>query len=341
MKKRTKIIIGGTVGVLVVGGVIVSQFGKSDEKHAIATTKVQEQPALKESGVVQPMQIQEVSLGSMKPGQILVKDGQTVKVGDALMTMEAADGKADVSEAQAEVTKLQAAVGIQQEALNNAQKAVNPDDAAAGQEAVSQAKMALSDAQNDLAAAQTKVANIQAKVATTATAKFDGVVVLDQTDPDAPKLQVYSQKKEVVTTVSDGDYDKVKPDAEVTVNGVSDHTKKTSQRVLTVSAVPTKDSNRKLAKYEFTVTLDDTFRYGQPVTVSLAQHGIVVPKTAVKTVDGQKMVYRVVNGRAVKTVVDGHAGDNNVIVTANLSERDRVVTDYDSAKNGEAIDGSN
>lgn len=341
MKKRTKIIIGGTVGGLVVGGVIVSQFGKSDEKHAIATTKVQEQPALKESGVVQPMQIQEVSLGSMKPGQILVKDGQTVKVGDALMTMEAADGKADVSEAQAEVTKLQAAVGIQQEALNNAQKAVNPDDAAAGQEAISQAKMALSDAQNDLAAAQTKVANIQAKVATTATAKFDGVVVLDQTNPDAPKLQVYSQKKEVVTTVSDGDYDKVKPDAEVTVNGVSDHTKKTAQRVLTVSAVPTKDSNRKLAKYEFTVTLDDTFRYGQPVTVSLAQHGIVVPKSAVKTVDGQKMVYRVVNGRAVKTVVDGHTGDNNVIVTANLSERDRVVTDYDSVKNGEAIDGSN
>lgn len=165
--------------------------------------------------------------------------------------------------------------------------------------------------------------------------------MLDQTDPDAPKLQVYSQKKEVVTTVSDGDYDKVKPDAEVTVNGVSDHNKETTQHVLTVSAVPTKDSNRKLAKYEFTVTLDDTFRYGQPVTVSLAQHGIVVPKSAVKTVDGQKMVYRVVNGRAVKTVVDAHTGDNNVIVTANLSERDRVVTDYDSAKNGETIDDAN
>jgi hypothetical protein len=53
------------------------------------------------------------------------------------------------------------------------------------------------------------------------------------------------------------------------------------------------------------------------------------------------MVYRVVNGRAVKTVVDAHTGDNNVIVTANLSERDRVVTDYDSAKNGEAIDDAN
>lgn len=47
MKKRTKIIIGSTVGVLVVGGVIVTQFGKSDDKHTIATTRVQEQPALK------------------------------------------------------------------------------------------------------------------------------------------------------------------------------------------------------------------------------------------------------------------------------------------------------
>jgi HlyD family secretion protein len=340
MKKRTKIIIGGTVGVLVVGGVIVTQFGKSNEKHTIPTTQVQEQPALKESGVVQPMQVQDVSLGSMKPGQILVKDGQSVKVGDALMTLEASDGKTDVSEAQAEVTKLQTQVGIQQDALNDAQKSVNSEDGG-GQAAVTQAKMALSEAQNDLTAAQAKVANIQAKVATTVVAKFDGVVVLDQTDPDAPKLQVYSHKKQVVTTVSDGDYDKVKPDAEVTVNGVSNHSKETTQHVLTVSAVPTKDSNRKLAKYEFTVTLDDTFRYGQPVTVSLAQHGIVVPKSAVKTVDGQKMLYRVVNGRAVKTVVDGHTGDNNVIVTANLSERDRVVTDYDSAKNGEVIDAAN
>ncbi|WEY47967.1 hypothetical protein P3T51_10570 [Weissella confusa] len=42
MKKRTKIIIGGTLGVLVVGGVVVTQFGKSDEKHTIATTQVQE-----------------------------------------------------------------------------------------------------------------------------------------------------------------------------------------------------------------------------------------------------------------------------------------------------------
>ena len=149
MKKRTKIMIGGTLGVLVVGGVVVTQFGKSDEKRTIATTQVQEQPDLKESGVVQPMQIQEVALGSMKPGQILVKDGQTVKAGDALMTMEAADGKADVSEAQAEVTKLQAAVGIQQEALNNAQKAMNSEDGGS-QDAVTQAKMALSDAQNDL-----------------------------------------------------------------------------------------------------------------------------------------------------------------------------------------------
>ena len=341
MKKRTKIVIGSAVGVLVVGGVIVSQMGGSSEKHVIATTKVQEQPALKESGVVQPMQIQEVTLGSMKPVQILVKNGQTVKAGDALMTLQADDANADISEAQAEVTKLQAQVGIQQEALNNAQNAMNSEDGGGSQDAVTQAKMSLSDAQNDLQAAQAKVTNIQGKVAKTVTAKFDGVVDLDQTNPDAPKLQVLSQTKHVVTTVSDGDYDKVKPDAEVTVNGVSDHDKKTAQRVLEVSAVPTKDSNRKLAKYEFTVSLDDTFRYGQPVTVSLVQPGIVVPKSAVKTIDGQTLVYRVVNGKAVKTVVDSYAGDNNVIVTANLAENDRVVTDYDSAKNGEAIDGAN
>ena len=66
-----------------------------------------------------------------------------------------------------------------------------------------------------------------------------------------------------------------------------------------------------------------------------------MPKSAVKTIDGQTLVYRVVNGKAVKTVVDSHVGNNNVIVTANLAENDRVVTDYDSAKNGEAIDDAN
>ena len=124
---------------------------------------------------------------------------------------------------------------------------------------------------------------------------------------------------EAVGEVSEFDYNDVKV-GHATVQALSTKTKQTTA-IDFISSDPVKSSKPNLAKYEVTAKLDQGFLNGQSVSIILPLGGLEIPKTAVR----QGAVYKVVNGRAVRTKITYTKKDNMYEVTEGLDSGDRIL----------------
>lgn len=272
--------------------------------------------------------------GNLK--QLNVSDGQTVKNGDVLMTVTNQDAQQAVSDQNDAVNKAIRAVNTTIDTLKNSQKSYNQanDDAkSAAKDSLTQAQQSYNEANADLTDAKNKLVELQNKVISTVTAPFDGIVSVDNDTKDGiPALTVTSSEKELKSSISEYDYNKIHIGDTITVSGI-DGNPKQKTTISSVSQLPTTQT-KGTAYYPFSAKVNNDFLYGQSVKVQVEQHEVKVPKSAVY----HHHIYKIIDGKVSPIKADVTLSGTSFIVNSGVDIGEKIVQNPDSQlKKGEAI----
>ncbi|MCS8587259.1 biotin/lipoyl-binding protein [Leuconostoc falkenbergense] len=345
MKRKTKIII--TVGGSVVALALLTATGVKTYSRLVgpATTaknkyqvyKVTSALPLTMSGKVVAEKTQSLNSPTGKLQQINVKDGQSVKNGDILLTVTATDVQDSISSQQDVVNKANRAVSSASATLKNAQQSYNQADADTKmslKDTVTQAQQALTDANGDLQDAQNKLAELQGKLTVSLKAPFDGVVsVSNDTKDGIPAITMNSSQKVLQANVSEYDYSKVHAGDNVTVSGI-DGSPKQSTKITKIEQIPS-SQGKGTTYYPFSASVNNDFLYGQSVKVKVPQSELKIPKSAVY----KGSVYKVIDGKASRAQADLTQNGDTYIVNSGISKGEELVTNPDAKlTNGEVVD---
>lgn len=289
------------------------------------------------SGKVVAEKTQSLNSPTGKLQQINVKDGQSVKNGDILLTVTATDVQESISSQQDIVNKANRAVSSASATLKNAQQSYNQADADTKislKDTVTQAQQALTDANGDLQDAQNKLAELQGKLTVSLKAPFDGVVsVSNDTKDGIPAITMNSSQKVLQANVSEYDYSKVHAGDIVTVSGI-DGSPKQSTKITKIEQIPS-NQGKGTTYYPFSASVNNDFLYGQSVKVKVPQSELKIPKSAVY----KGSVYKVIDGKASRAQADLTQNGDTYIVNSGISKGEELVTNPDAKlTNGEVVD---
>jgi len=342
MKKKKFIIIGVlAVVLLAILGVIWSVFqpDKKKETSHYETLVAQKALPLTLSGNVSPKETRMFMVTKKNLAQMEVKDGQKVTNGQVLYTTYNQANANELDELNITLAKYQRARNLANQKLQDAKNAlsklgVDDEGYSEAKDAVASANEEVADANDSLNATQRKINQVSQEVSPNSVAPFDGDVEVKYDENGNAKVTVNSAALELVATVSEYDYAKVKAGDNVKVSAVA--TGKKQEAVISlVDTHPTSANNSNGAKYKLYGDLDaNKFIDGQTLKIKVPQAGVVISKSCVY----QGKVYLVEDGKVESQVVKGHEVDGQYIVTAGLEAGQKVVVNPDGdLKEGEKL----
>jgi HlyD family secretion protein len=175
MSKRTKIILGVVVGVVVIGGITVANLKKGAQGKAqeVRLEKVEKKTlvsTVRSPGRVQPAEY--VNLSAQVPGRIIdlaVEEGDTVKPGDLLIRLDDTQYRADVENARASAKSAEANVQLSSARLDRAKQNLErqkkmKENKLVSDEAIEVAETEVKIAESELAARREDLAGSRARI---------------------------------------------------------------------------------------------------------------------------------------------------------------------------------
>lgn len=176
MSKRTKIILGVVVGVVVIGGLTVANLkkggaqGKAQEVRLEKVEKKTLVSTVRSPGRVQPAEY--VNLSAQVPGRIIdlaVEEGDTVKPGDLLIRLDDTQYRADVENARASAKSAEANVQLSSARVDRAKQNLDrqkkmKENKLVSDEAIEIAETELKIAESELAARREDMAGSRARI---------------------------------------------------------------------------------------------------------------------------------------------------------------------------------
>ncbi|MDD3747051.1 MAG: efflux RND transporter periplasmic adaptor subunit [Anaerostipes sp.] len=161
-----------------------------------------------------------------------------------------------------------------------------------------------------------------------------GYVSINQNAKDdntLPYITITSNKIEVVGSVSEYDYSKLKPGATVTIEVISNNEKvngtisKIDKVPISASSGEGSASSASTSSYNFYVTPEAEIQYGYSVEISLPVNEIRIPKKYIKKGSDSYYTYVYKQKKKIKTDVTVKEASDYYIVQSGLNVNDKVV----------------
>lgn len=370
MKKKTKIIIAGIAGLVIAGGGFLA-FGSKKEESPYHLYTVKTADPLQLKGKVEPLKKQlyflDANKGTIK--SIPVSSGEEVAAGTPLIeyqndtaqnetiTQQHAVNKSSLDASQAEATvaagerqvqtitnqigetqqKLARAKDEEEKTALNEQLKQQQGELQSANDQLSQSRFAVQGAYEEVQSAKDVLAGQQKQASATVSSEIEGVATVDEKgkgSPEVPVVTVSSKEKQVKGTVTEYDLDKLVPGQKVQVTTVGNDKKvEGTIKNIASSAVPTSSDNSNVASYEFTVEGNFPWTDDLSTLVTLQQNQLLLPNSAVKKAKNEQYVYKYVNGKVKKTMVQTLSVNGRNIVQEGLKDNDKIIENPDDALN--------
>lgn len=372
MKKKTKLMLVGVIGVMVAGcGFFALNSKKKESPYHVFTVKAADPLQLK--GKVEPLKKQlyffDGNKGRIK--NIPVSNGEEVAIGTPLIEYqnEAVENETvsqrhaveksslDASQAEATVAANERQVQTITNQINDTQQkmaqakeeektALNEQlkqqqgELQTANDQLSQSRFAVQSAYEDVQSAKDVLAGQQKQASSTVSSEIAGIASVDEKgkgSPEVPVVTVSSKEKQVKGIVTEYDLDKLVPGQTVQVTTVGNEKKVDGTiKSIATSALPTSGDNSNVASYEFIVEGDFPWTDDLSTLVTLQQKQLLLPDSAIKKTKNEQYVYRYVNGKVKKTAIQIVTVSGHNIVQKGLNANDKIIENPDD----ELKDGS-
>lgn len=372
MKKKTKLMLVGVIGVVVAGcGFFALNSKKKESPYHVFTVKAADPLQLK--GKVEPLKKQlyffDGNKGRIK--NIPVSNGEEVAIGTPLIEYqnEAVENETvsqrhaveksslDASQAEATVAANERQVQTITNQINDTQQkmaqakeeektALNEQlkqqqgELQTANDQLSQSRFAVQSAYEDVQSAKDVLAGQQKQASSTVSSEIAGVASVDEKgkgSPEVPVVTVSSKEKQVKGIVTEYDLDKLVPGQTVQVTTVGNDKKVDGTiKSIATSALPTSGDNSNVASYEFIVEGDFPWTDDLSTLVTLQQKQLLLPDSAIKKTKNEQYVYKYVNGKVKKTAIQIVTVSGHNIVQKGLKANDKIIENPDD----ELKDGS-
>lgn len=372
MKKKTKLMLVGVIGVVVAGcGFFALNSKKKESPYHVFTVKAADPLQLK--GKVEPLKKQlyffDGNKGRIK--NIPVSNGEEVAIGTPLIEYqnEAVENETvsqrhaveksslDASQAEATVAANERQVQTITNQINDTQQkmaqakeeektALNEQlkqqqgELQTANDQLSQSRFAVQSAYEDVQSAKDVLAGQQKQASSTVSSEIAGIASVDEKgkgSPEVPVVTVSSKEKQVKGIVTEYDLDKLVPGQTVQVTTVGNDKKVDGTiKSIATSALPTSGDNSNVASYEFIVEGDFPWTDYLSTLVTLQQKQLLLPDSAIKKTKNEQYVYKYVNGKVKKTAIQIVTVSGHNIVQKGLKANDKIIENPDD----ELKDGS-
>lgn len=372
MKKKTKLMLVGVIGVVLAGcGFFALNSKKKESPYHVFTVKAADPLQLK--GKVEPLKKQlyffDGNKGRIK--NIPVSNGEEVAIGTPLIEYqnEAVENETvsqrhtveksslDASQAEATVAANERQVQTITNQINDTQQkmaqakeeektALNEQlkqqqgELQTANDQLSQSRFAVQSAYEDVQSAKDVLAGQQKQASSTVSSEIAGIASVDEKgkgSPEVPVVTVSSKEKQVKGIVTEYDLDKLVPGQTVQVTTVGNDKKVNGTiKSIATSALPTSGDNSNVASYEFIVEGDFPWTDDLSTLVTLQQKQLLLPDSAIKKTKNEQYVYRYVNGKVKKTAIQIVTVSGHNIVQKGLKANDKIIENPDD----ELKDGS-
>lgn len=372
MKKKTKLMLVGVIGVVVAGcGFFALNSKKKESPYHVFTVKAADPLQLK--GKVEPLKKQlyffDGNKGRIK--NIPVSNGEEVAIGTPLIEYqnEAVENETvsqrhaveksslDASQAEATVAANERQVQTITNQINDTQQkmaqakeeektALNEQlkqkqgELQTANDQLSQSRFAVQSAYEDVQSAKDVLAGQQKQASSTVSSEIAGIASVDEKgkgSPEVPVVTVSSKEKQVKGIVTEYDLDKLVPGQTVQVTTVGNDKKVDGTiKSIATSALPTSGDNSNVASYEFIVEGDFPWTDDLSTLVTLQQKQLLLPDSAIKKTKNEQYVYKYVNGKVKKTAIQIVTVSGHNIVQKGLKANDKIIENPDD----ELKDGS-
>lgn len=372
MKKKTKLMLVGVIGVVVAGcGFFALNSKKKESPYHVFTVKAADPLQLK--GKVEPLKKQlyffDGNKGRIK--NIPVSNGEEVAIGTPLIeyqneavenetvsqrhaveksSLDASQAEATVAANERQVQTITNQINDTQQKMTQAKEeektALNEQlkqqqgELQTANDQLSQSRFAVQSAYEDVQSAKDVLAGQQKQASSTVSSEIAGVASVDEKgkgSPEVPVVTVSSKEKQVKGIVTEYDLDKLVPGQTVQVTTVGNDKKVNGTiKSIATSALPTSGDNSNVASYEFIVEGDFPWTDDLSTLVTLQQKQLLLPDSAIKKTKNEQYVYRYVNGKVKKTAIQIVTVSGHNIVQKGLKANDKIIENPDD----ELKDGS-
>lgn len=372
MKKKTKLMLVGVIGVVLAGcGFFALNSKKKESPYHVFTVKAADPLQLK--GKVEPLKKQlyffDGNKGRIK--NIPVSNGEEVAIGTPLIeyqneavenetvsqrhaveksTLDASQAEATVAANERQVQTITNQINDTQQKMTQAKEeektALNEQlkqqqgELQTANDQLSQSRFAVQSAYEDVQSAKDVLAGQQKQASSTVSSEIAGIASVDEKgkgSPEVPVVTVSSKEKQVKGIVTEYDLDKLVPGQTVQVTTVGNDKKVDGTiKSIATSALPTSGDNSNVASYEFIVEGDFPWTDDLSTLVTLQQKQLLLPDSAIKKTKNEQYVYKYVNGKVKKTAIQIVTVSGHNIVQKGLKANDKIIENPDD----ELKDGS-
>lgn len=372
MKKKTKLMLVGVIGVVLAGcGFFALNSKKKESPYHVFTVKAADPLQLK--GKVEPLKKQlyffDGNKGRIK--NIPVSNGEEVAIGTPLIeyqneavenetvsqrhaveksSLDASQAEATVAANERQVQTITNQINDTQQKMTQAKEeektALNEQlkqqqgELQTANDQLSQSRFAVQSAYEDVQSAKDVLAGQQKQASSTVSSEIAGIASVDEKGKgshEVPVVTVSSKEKQVKGIVTEYDLDKLVPGQTVQVTTVGNDKKVNGTiKSIATSALPTSGDNSNVASYEFIVEGDFPWTDDLSTLVTLQQKQLLLPDSAIKKTKNEQYVYRYVNGKVKKTTIQIVTVSGHNIVQKGLKANDKIIENPDD----ELKDGS-
>jgi HlyD family secretion protein len=372
MKKKTKLMLVGVIGVVLAGcGFFALNSKKKESPYHVFTVKAADPLQLK--GKVEPLKKQlyffDGNKGRIK--NIPVSNGEEVAIGTPLIeyqneavenetvsqrhaveksSLDASQAEATVAANERQVQTITNQINDTQQKMTQAKEeektALNEQlkqqqgELQTANDQLSQSRFAVQSAYEDVQSAKDVLAGQQKQASSTVSSEIAGIASVDEKgkgSPEVPVVTVSSKEKQVKGIVTEYDLDKLVPGQTVQVTTVGNDKKVNGTiKSIATSALPTSGDNSNVASYEFIVEGDFPWTDDLSTLVTLQQKQLLLPDSAIKKTKNEQYVYRYLNGKVKKTAIQIVTVSGHNIVQKGLKANDKIIENPDD----ELKDGS-
>lgn len=372
MKKKTKLMLVGVIGVVLAGcGFFALNSKKKESPYHVFTVKAADPLQLK--GKVEPLKKQlyffDGNKGRIK--NIPVSNGEEVAIGTPLIeyqneavenetvsqrhaveksSLDALQAEATVAANERQVQTITNQINDTQQKMTQAKEeekmALNEQlkqqqgELQTANDQLSQSRFAVQSAYEDVQSAKDVLAGQQKQASSTVSSEIAGVASVDEKgkgSSEVPVVTVSSKEKQVKGIVTEYDLDKLVPGQTVQVTTVGNDKKVDGTiKSIATSALPTSGDNSNVASYEFIVEGDFPWTDDLSTLVTLQQKQLLLPDSAIKKTKNEKYIYKYVNGKVKKTAIQIVTVSGHNIVQKGLKANDKIIENPDD----ELKDGS-
>ena len=368
MKKKTKLMLVGVIGVVLAGcGFFALNSKKKESPYHVFTVKAADPLQLK--GKVEPLKKQlyffdgnkgriknipeEVAIGTpLIEYQNEAVENETVSQRHAVekSSLDASQAEATVAANERQVQTITNQINDTQQKMTQAKEeektALNEQlkqqqgELQTANDQLSQSRFAVQSAYEDVQSAKDVLAGQQKQASSTVSSEIAGIASVDEKgkgSPEVPVVTVSSKEKQVKGIVTEYDLDKLVPGQTVQVTTVGNDKKVDGTiKSIATSALPTSGDNSNVASYEFIVEGDFPWTDDLSTLVTLQQKQLLLPDSAIKKTKNEQYVYKYVNGKVKKTAIQIVTVSGHNIVQKGLKANDKIIENPDD----ELKDGS-